>query len=168
MKHRIWRIIKKYYLMLIRAKGTPHSIALGIALGLFAGTAIPLGQVILALILAFIFKANKIFAVAATFITNPYTTPFLYTFLCWLGVKVIGFHLTFFEIKEALKGLVVSFDLNAISKLGNKLIVSYLVGGTIFGVVIGIIGYFVSKKMVVIHRKRKEIKRLERRAKYIK
>jgi len=142
--------------------------SLGIALGLFAGTAIPLGQVILALILAFIFKANKIFAVAATFITNPYTTPFLYTFLCWLGVKVIGFHLTFFEIKEALKGLVVSFDLNAISKLGNKLIVSYLVGGTIFGVVIGIIGYFVSKKMVVIHRKRKEIKRLERRAKYIK
>ena len=161
-------MIKKYYLMLIRAKGTPHSIALGIALGLFAGTAIPLGQMILALILAFIFRANKVFALAATFITNPYTTPFLYTFLCWLGAKVIGFNLTFFEIKEALKDLVVSFDLNAILKLGNKLILSYLVGGTIFGIVLGIVSYFVSKKMIILHRKRKKIKMMQKRTKYLK
>ena len=73
--------------MIIRSTDVPHKLALGVAIGLCCGVAIPLGQMLLAILLAFIFKANKILAAAATFISNPYTTPIIYPFFCYLGIK---------------------------------------------------------------------------------
>lgn len=55
---------------------TRRSVPRGVALGLFAGFIIPLGQVFLAAFLALPARANVPLAAATTFVTNPFTLPF--------------------------------------------------------------------------------------------
>jgi len=55
---------------------TRRSVPRGVALGIFAGFIIPLGQIFLAAFLALPARANVPVAVLTTFITNPFTFPF--------------------------------------------------------------------------------------------
>lgn len=55
---------------------TRRSVPRGVALGLFAGFIVPLGQIFLAAFLALPARANVPLAVLVTFITNPFTLPF--------------------------------------------------------------------------------------------
>jgi uncharacterized protein (DUF2062 family) len=55
---------------------TRRSVPRGVALGIFAGFIIPVGQIFLAAFLAFPARANVPVAAATTFITNPLTLPF--------------------------------------------------------------------------------------------
>jgi uncharacterized protein (DUF2062 family) len=69
---------------------TRRSVPRGVALGLFAGFIIPIGQIFLAAFLALPFRANVPLAALVTFVTNPFTLPF------WLVVanRVGAFLLT--------------------------------------------------------------------------
>mgnify|MGYP002390440760 CR=1 FL=1 len=67
-----------------------RSIARGVALGLFAGFLIPLGQTPVAAMLAFSARANIITAAAATLVTNPLTFPPIYFAAYKLGHEVLG------------------------------------------------------------------------------
>ncbi|WP_298467204.1 DUF2062 domain-containing protein [uncultured Erythrobacter sp.] len=55
---------------------TRRSVPRGVALGLFAGFIIPIGQIFLAAFLALPARANVPLAALVTFITNPFTFPF--------------------------------------------------------------------------------------------
>ncbi|MFC3097532.1 DUF2062 domain-containing protein [Alteraurantiacibacter palmitatis] len=55
---------------------TRRSVPRGVALGLFAGFIIPLGQIFLAAFLALPLRANVPVAALITFVTNPFTLPF--------------------------------------------------------------------------------------------
>ena len=150
---KLYRLIKKYILLIIRSNDTPHRIALGIAIGLFCGVAIPLGQMILAIALAFVFRANKVFAAAATFISNPYTSPIIYPVFCYIGAKIIGVNLTFAEIQKFVHNMISSFSWSELFNMGSNLLICYLVGGILTGLILGIVGYFVTYRLAVIHRK---------------
>jgi uncharacterized protein len=159
---KIFRLIKKYYLQVLRSKGSPYSIAMGMALGLFWGMALlPLyGQSLVAIGFAWIFRANKVLAFAGTWISNPYTTPFLCPVLCYIGAKVVGIQLTFAHIQSAVKDIITLFSFEKAFELGSNLIISFLVGSTIVGIITGIIGYFITYKFIVNYRKLKDKKKL--------
>ncbi len=55
---------------------TRRSVPRGVALGLFAGFIIPLGQIFVAAFLALPARANVPLAALVTFVTNPFTLPF--------------------------------------------------------------------------------------------
>lgn len=55
---------------------TRRSVPRGIALGLFCGFIIPLGQIFLAAFMALPARANVPLATLVTFVTNPFTFPF--------------------------------------------------------------------------------------------
>lgn len=55
---------------------TRRSVPRGVALGLFAGFIVPLGQVFVAAFLALPARANVPLATLVTFVTNPFTLPF--------------------------------------------------------------------------------------------
>lgn len=55
---------------------TRRSVPRGVALGLFAGFIIPVGQIFLAGFLALPARANVAVAALVTFVTNPFTLPF--------------------------------------------------------------------------------------------
>jgi uncharacterized protein (DUF2062 family) len=67
-----------------------RSIARGVALGLFAGFLIPLGQTPVAAALALSARANVIIAAFATFVTNPLTFPPIYFAAYKLGSQMLG------------------------------------------------------------------------------
>ena len=55
---------------------TRRSVPRGVALGVFAGFIIPVGQIFLAAVLALPARANVPLSAAVTFVTNPFTFPF--------------------------------------------------------------------------------------------
>ncbi len=63
---------------------TRRSVPRGVALGLFSGFILPVGQIPLAAFLALPVRANVPIAVLTTFITNPFTFPFW----LWLGNRI--------------------------------------------------------------------------------
>ncbi len=64
---------------------TRRSVPRGVALGLFAGFIIPVGQIFLAAFLALPARANVPLAATVTFVTNPFTFPFWAVLANWLG-----------------------------------------------------------------------------------
>jgi uncharacterized protein len=163
MFQKTWRLIKKYYYKLIRADGSPHAIALGVALGLFLGTAIPLGQAVLAILFAIIFRANKVVAFAVTWVSNPYTTPFMYLGFCYLGSRILGTPLSYKEIEYRIKDIFTSFSFEKCWDTGFYILLSYIVGGAIIGGIAAIAGYFISKKLVIKYKKLRKTRMLKRR-----
>ena len=58
---------------------SPHRIALGVSIGLFAAYLPPLGiHILAALILSFLLRANKFVAVTFVWLSNPFTFVFIY------------------------------------------------------------------------------------------
>jgi uncharacterized protein len=65
-------------------------VARGIALGLFCGFLVPLGQIFLAAFFALTVRANLVVAAAATLVTNPLTFPAIYWGAYSLGQKLLS------------------------------------------------------------------------------
>ena len=83
---------------------TRRSVPRGVALGLFAGFIIPLGQIFLAAFLALPARANVPIAALTTFITNPFTLPFWLVMANKVGKFVLKIDpATFGTAKEALE-----------------------------------------------------------------
>ena len=74
-----------------------RSIARGVALGLFFGIVIPIAQTPVAALFAVSARANLAVAAFCTFITNPFTTPFIY-----LGAYEAGLHILRMQEKAPL------------------------------------------------------------------
>lgn len=68
---------------------TRRSVPRGVALGMFTGILIPLGQIPASAILALPLRANIPAAALTTFLTNPLTTPILWAGAYWVGRKVL-------------------------------------------------------------------------------
>jgi len=68
---------------------TRRSVPRGVALGLFAGFIIPVGQIFLAAFLALPARANVPLATLVTFVTNPFTLPFWLVVANKLGAFIL-------------------------------------------------------------------------------
>lgn len=159
-KYKYIRLLKFFYIKVLRSKGTPHTAALAIAIGLFVGCLLPIGtQTIPAILLAFIFRTDKLLAFIGTLITNPYTVVFLYPIFCFIGSLLLGSHLTFAYIEKATIGIIHSFSWDALLGLGEELVISYFIGGFIFGVVSGVAGYLITYSLVYKYKKMKFLKK---------
>ena len=64
---------------------TRRSVPRGVALGMVTGIMVPVGQIVLAAVLALPFRANVPTAALTTFITNPFTTPFIWGAAYYIG-----------------------------------------------------------------------------------
>lgn len=67
-----------------------HSVSRGIAIGLFAGFLLPVGQIVLAALLAASARANVLIAAVATLVTNPLTFPPIYYAAYRTGTFILG------------------------------------------------------------------------------
>ena len=65
-----WR--RRVFQRLVRLQGTSHSVAFGMALGVFMGFLMPPGlQLVVGIPLALLLRANVITTTIGTFVTNP-------------------------------------------------------------------------------------------------
>ena len=132
---------------MMRSSDNPDYLARGVALGLFVGFLVPMGlQIAIVLPLAFLLKAAKIPAVAFTFVTNHLTVFFIYPVQCWIGSYLMLHPFCYENLVEQMGGVVSAPDMATfmaeIAQLGVQLGASFFLGGLLFGVSSGLLGYF--------------------------
>lgn len=62
-----------------------RSVPRGVALGMLVGIAVPFAQIVLAALFSLPARANVPVAALTTFVTNPFTTPFIWAFAYKVG-----------------------------------------------------------------------------------
>ncbi len=88
----IWKKIRRFVLKrILHADDSPHSIAMGIGIGIFVGLTPTVGlQMVIALALAAAFRANKLVCIPMVWITNPVTLWPIYLACLRVGTLLIG------------------------------------------------------------------------------
>ena len=86
----VGRWIRYWYLRIVRIKASPHTVARGMAVGVFVGClpVIPF-QTVIALALAVVLRCNKLAAALGTWVSNPLNVPFFYYGLYKVGIFFI-------------------------------------------------------------------------------
>lgn len=122
-----------------RLRDTPHSIAIGAAIGVFWGVfpTFMLG-LLLAIGVAALFKVNKTAAGIGTFIMNPITTPFFWTISAYIGGLVTNTDwLTILKLAKNFGNGSVN-----LSFFMKTTVWIYLLGNTIVAVLFSYFTYF--------------------------
>jgi uncharacterized protein len=143
------RITRYLYLRFIRLRGTPHSLALGTAIGISIGIAptLPFNS-LLTLALTLVMRANPIAGIlAATVVSNPLTFIPQYYCLWRIGNFFLPNRLSWARIETFLHQLcqVDFFDkINLIRELGLDTVLVMMTGGIIIAIPAGILSYLLA------------------------
>ncbi|RME67583.1 MAG: DUF2062 domain-containing protein [Nitrospirae bacterium] len=77
--------------LIFTIKDSPRRLALSFSTGLFIGISPLLGlHTILSIIVASVFKLNKLVTLMGTYVTNPWSLIPIYAFCTWIGIKLTG------------------------------------------------------------------------------
>lgn len=158
------RAAKYYYLKFLRLQGDPHSLAMGVAIGLFVGTTptLPLHTALI-FIFAWPLRGNILAAlIAATAISNPLTWLPQYYFSWQVGSWLLPGLLSWDRIQALLtlvtSGANFSQTFSLIKQLGLEATAVMLLGGLLMAIPVASAGYLLSFKFFSTLRK----KRLEK------
>jgi len=142
---RRWAFFRQFKLNLIRfirLRATPNDIAKGMALGLFVGMTPTFGiQMVIVLALAVVLKENKIAALLGVWVTNPLTAPVIYGLEYEVGRALLGF---------PRPHMLVHFNYESLVSLGWQVVGPLCLGSLIFGLVVGVVGYSVTLRMIPV------------------
>jgi uncharacterized protein (DUF2062 family) len=155
---------------ILKLRSSPRAIAGGLGLGMFIAFTPTVGiQIILAIIAATLCNVNRPAAIAPVWITNPVTVAPVYTFNYWLGTLIwpgpplaevkelfvnLGTaltHLQFWDMKEAILAML---------QIGMEILIPLLIGSIEVGIVLGILTYIISLKLLSFFFTRRIEKRL--------
>lgn len=155
---RLVRILKRIYYRFLRIRGTPRQISQGLALGFFIGMTPFLGfHTVLAVMLAALFKWNKIAACVGVFITNPFTAPLIYPLTYKLGSMVTGF-----SDPSQWQKLFESGGVISLVKNSPMILVDLFFGGMIIGLPMAFIVYYVALNALSRAKIRRELRKARR------
>lgn len=172
--HLKWLSIVRIFKRLARSRGSSHSIALGVSLGLFLGMLPIMGvQMVLAAFIATLIKANRLAAIVPVWISNPATFIPLYGFNYWIGKVLTGWGGSFDEYERVLKESAqiaksscfidgVIDGTKNFASLGPGALASLLIGSTIVGLVTALAAYPLTLRLVNMVRIHREKRRAHR------
>lgn len=159
---RIWekiaRVSRYSYLRVVRIKAPAESIALGLALGVFAG-ALPLLslQMAIAVALALIFRGNVIAAALGTWWSNPFNWAIVFPLFYMLGKVLVPVDVAPLHIHE-----FVNLPLLDLLQRSWKWLLITTLGGVVAGIPLAVGTYFIALRAVLIYHDRRAKRRLER------
>lgn len=127
---------------------TPHRIALAFAIGVFIAMSALLGlHTVLGLAIAHLMRLSKRVMLVGVYVNNPWTIVPVYSFCVWIGMILTG-------TSSAVP--VIDWENLSLKSLMNDcshLILPFVVGTTIVGIVSAVAGYFLLKQAVIRYRK---------------
>ena len=134
-----WRRMGRYYIVRIkRLPGTPYSIAAGFACGAAVSFTPFLGfHFIFGALLAWGIRGNIIASAIGTAIGNPWTFPFIWGGVYWLGSKILGY--------EPGQELPAELTFSVIFEQPTVILIPMLAGGVPAAIVVWII-FFIQIK----------------------
>jgi hypothetical protein len=173
-----WRAISYIIHRLRRLPDKPHRIARGVAAGIFVSFTPFFGfHLFIAAGLAWLMRGNMVAALLSTLVGNPLTFPLIMTVSVDLGtyllhepgtlhlpVIVRAFARASLELWENLKAMVIGGPSHweSLAWFFRRVFWPYMIGGIIPGVVLGLVGYYLSLPLVAAYQKRRS-KRLRER-----
>jgi len=131
------------YVRLMNHPGTPQYVARGVAIGLFCAFVVPLFQMALAFLLALRLKGARFSAILFTWVSNPFTIPFIYPLQCFVGSYLLGHPLSYHRVSLLLSDLIRDHSLEVFLNLEKELLCSFFLGGFVLGLLIALVGYFI-------------------------
>jgi hypothetical protein len=151
---RCWGRSARYGLLRLgRLQGSPHSIALGVAFGIFSAFVPVLGtQMLIAAALAVLSRASLVGALAGTCIGTPLTYPFM-----WLGSYSLGAWLLGIDGAQASEGyghlasVLDGASADELARAGGliwPLLKPLTLGGAVLGCLAGLLGYYIVRQLV--------------------
>jgi len=164
----ISRTGKYYYLRFLRLKGSPHSLSLGAAIGVFIGITPTIPLHTIAILALTIITRSSFFAglITSWLVCNPLTYIPQYYFSLKIGNLVTPYHLNWDKIKGVLDILLsdVSFviRLESLMTLGYEAIIVMLVGGALLALPFTVASYYLSYFTIVKYRMKKREKHVLR------
>lgn len=164
------RLYRRFIAWLIAHTGTPHTIALGFAVGLFVALTPTVGfQMALGALFAHIVGGNRLIAAALAWITNPLTLVPIYYFNYRVGLLFIeadiergkAFIHALSEISLFRPGtLIETIRLTAVEFAGIAWVL--WAGSMVVATTVALVSYPIIKRLVVVERKLAEKHRQRR------
>lgn len=149
------RTFRYIYLRLVRVGGDPVHVALGFSLGVFLGVFPTFGLGIpLALLLASLFRWNRVSATLGSLVMNPLTTPFFWSLSGTVGAAI--FRADAGKVLENVRNGDRIRSLTAGAGI-------YLAGNLVVALVCSVLAYFLALRAVTLYRKKKKERRMRRR-----
>jgi len=149
------RTFRYVYLRLIRVGGDPVRAALGFSLGVFLGVFPTFGLGIpLAILLASLFRWNRVSATLGSLVMNPLTTPFFWSLSGTVGAAM--FHT---DVRKVLEGARNGDRIHSLTAGAGI----YLAGNLVVSLVCSVAAYFLALRAVTLYRRKKRERRLRRR-----
>ena len=153
-----WRRASAYfYHRLMRLKGSPHAIATGFACGAAVSFTPFIGlHFVFSAILAWVLRGNVLAALLGTAVGNPWTFPFIWMAIYWVGCGIMGC--------SAENGAPETIDIFMVIENPLKVLLPMFLGSIPVGAVAWLAFYWPVRRLVV---KYKEL-RVRRRARKAK
>jgi len=156
--------LARFLRWLVRLRGSPEAIGLGVSVGILVAFTPTLGfQIILSTTLATLLNASRPAAVLMTAITSPPTIPPIYAFTYWVGSLVwpgppvaeatamLG---DAFAQLAHLEWNQISAQMRALGSIGRDVFVPLWIGGVAVGLVVGGAAYVPTVRFVRFSRRR--------------
>ena len=81
---------KKQLLDMAKNRPTPHDVALGFAVGVFVGLAVPGFDLLVGLFVMYVFKLHKLATIVGLALINPLTNAIIYPISYKIGTIILG------------------------------------------------------------------------------
>lgn len=121
---------------------TPHRISLGMAIGIFIAWTPTVGfQMMIAVPLAYLLRANRMASLIGVYLSNPITFLPMYWLDYHLGAMLLGNPLTFNEFREILTHDDWGQWWWGLLSVGVELTAAIWLGGLILGACFGVLAY---------------------------
>lgn len=132
--------IQQFIIRFKLLQGDPHYIAKGMSIGIFVGITptIPF-HTVLAVALAYIFRASKAAAAIGVWFSNPLTIPLFYFGSYKAGMFLLDYSSPFDSTSRSISELL---------ELGLDVTFAMITGGVIIGIPPAIAGYFITRQIV--------------------
>lgn len=155
-RRRLRERVKSWYVRLVRTKADPTHLGVGAALGVWVGfvpTLFP--QSVWAVGAAWLLKGNYAAAISGTFVSNPFTAPFLLPAYYWVGSKLVpGGHPPF----NLERWITDPFN------VGVNLAVVLTVGGAVLGLPAALATYALVKNAAAKYQEKRARRTARRKA----
>lgn len=138
--------LARMFRSLLFIQDTPHSIALGTAIGLFIAWTPTVGiHMILVVAAAMLLRANKLAGLVAVYVSNPLTMLPMYWIEYWLGALVLEQRFTYDEMRRALDYSGWDGFKSAIWTLCVELAGPMWLGGLVLAIASAVPGYYLTR-----------------------
>jgi uncharacterized protein (DUF2062 family) len=153
--------LKRWVEQLLHTHDTPKRTAVAFGLGVFLGFSPFLGlHAILGLVLAFLFRLNRVAVLIGVYSNLPWILPPYYTLTTLGGAWMLGIDIEPAALKDAIRAFeTVSWgDLRTLAHALAPLAWAYTAGSTIGALLLAAVAYQVSLVMILAHRKRQALR----------